>query len=399
MIARSPFRRVAVVGAGLVGGSFALASARLEGVEEVRIWDRDPDTRRLAAARGIGGPERATLSDAVDGADLVLVAVPVPSISQVVREVAHALSGAAIVTDVGSVKAEPVAEVEAVLGGPSITGARPQVRDDGVDGGSRVPEASLVRFVGGHPMAGSERSGVEAADATLFQGATWVLTPTAASDTRAFEQLSAHLRALGARVLAVDPALHDRLVAVASHLPQALASTLMDEASAVSRTTGEGVLSVAAGGFRDVTRIAASDPDLWVGILSENREAVLWALDNFAERLGRLRDVLHAGDEGSLREFLARSQQARWALPGKERAGELVDLVVAMDDRPGVLAAVTTALGEAGVNIEDLSMRHATEVEAGALLVAVDGHAVAERAKAILERRGFPAHLEPRRGA
>jgi prephenate dehydrogenase len=386
-MARSPFRTVVVVGAGLVGGSFALASARASGVEEVRVWDRDPATRRRAAEQGVGGPEQPDLATALQGADLVLVAVPVPSISQVVAEVGEHVRGGAVVTDVGSVKAQPVLEVERLLErdprpvGDVETGDRP------------------IRFVGGHPMAGSERSGIEAADGSLFQGATWVLTPTESSDGVAFEQLSAHLRAIGARVLAVEPGLHDRLVAVASHLPQALASTLMDEAAAVSRTTGQAVLSVAAGGFRDVTRIAASDPDLWVGILTENRDAVLWALDGFRDRLSRLRAVLEAGDGEALRAFLARSQEARWALPAKERAGELVDLVVALDDRPGVLAAVTTALGEAGVNIEDLSMRHATEVEAGALLVAVDGHEVAERAQRLLADRGFPAHLEPRRGA
>lgn len=381
---RSSFRAVTVVGAGLIGGSFALASARVDGVEEVRVWDRDPDARERAAALGVGGAPHEHLADAVRGADLVLVAVPVASISQVVSEVLAAAPAAAVVTDTGSVKAQPVREVEALL----------RSRDSQL-GGDGSP-AGAVRFVGGHPMAGSERSGVDAADATLFQGATWVLTPTEGSDPVAFDRLGAHLRAIGARVLAVAPELHDRLVAVASHLPQALASTLMDEAAAVSRTTGEGVLSVAAGGFRDVTRIAASDPDLWTGILSENREAVLWALDGFVARLEALREVIRDGRSDALRASLARGQAARLALPGKERAGDLVDLVIPMDDRPGVLAAVTTALGEVGVNIEDLSMRHATDVEAGALVVAVDGHALAERAQRVLEDRGFPTHLEPR---
>lgn len=384
----SPFRTIAVIGAGLIGGSFALASGRVEGVEEVRVWDRDPQARERAAALGVGGDECTHLTDAVEGADLILIAVPVPSISQTVREVSEIATAGAIVTDVGSVKAQPVREVEQILAGDVS-----QMGGTGEAGGA---DAAAVRFVGGHPMAGSERSGVDAADATLFQGATWILTPTETSDTVAFDRLGAHLRAIGARVLAVAPELHDRLVAVASHLPQALASTLMDEAAAVSRTTGEGVLSVAAGGFRDVTRIAASDPELWTGILSENRDAVLWALDGFVSRLEALREVLREGRTDALRASLARGQAARLALPGKERAGDLVDLVVPMDDRPGVLAAVTTALGEVGVNIEDLSMRHATEVEAGALVVAVDGHAVAERAQRVLEERGFPTHLEPR---
>lgn len=382
----SPFRSLAVVGAGLVGGSFAAASRDLAGVPDVRVWDRDPEVRREAAEEhGFAAPDG--LDEALRDVDLVLVAVPVPAIADVVATVASLAGPGTVVTDVGSVKSQPVVEVEAVL--------TPERQIEGGSGSQALP----VRFVGGHPMAGSERSGLAASDGRLFQGATWVLTPTAASDPEAFELLSQHLRAIGARVLAVEPALHDRLVAVASHLPQALASTLMDEAAAVSRTTGAGVLSVAAGGFRDVTRIAGSDPDLWVGILSENRQAVLWAIDNFAERLGRLRGVLAEGDEASLRAFLARSQDARRRLPAKERAGDLVDLVVALDDRPGMLAQVTTTLGEAGVNIEDLSMRHATDVDAGALIVAVDGADTARLAAEILEARGFPAHLEPRSGS
>lgn len=371
----SPFPRIAVVGAGLIGGSFALVSGVTPGVATVSLWDRDPDTRRRARAAGVGDAVPDRLEDALDGADLVVLAVPVGATADAARAVLEATQNDPVLTDVGSVKARPVREVEAVLGEHGRSG---------------------VRFVGGHPMAGSERSGIAAADGTIFQGATWLLTPTDRSDPDAFNALGTHLRAIGARVLAVDPDLHDRLVAVASHLPQALASALMAQASRVAQTSGQAVLSVAAGGFRDVTRIAASDPDLWVGILSENRDAVLTALDGFGERLSALRAALEDRDAGRLREVLAAAQTARLALPGKEAVGDLVDLVVPMDDRPGILAGVTTALGEAGVNIEDLAMRHASEGTRGALVVAVAGHDAAVAAQQLLAGRGFPSHLEPR---
>ena len=370
----SPFERVAVIGAGLIGGSFALVSAATPGVRTVALWDRDPETRRRARALGVGDHVPEDIGEAVADADLVVLAVPVPAIVGAARDVVAHRDELPVLTDVGSVKARPVREVEALLG---------------ADGGD-------VPFVGGHPMAGSEQQGIGAADGTLFQGATWLLTPTDRSRPDAFDRLGVHLRAIGARVLAVEPALHDRLVAVASHLPQALASSLMAQAAGVARTSGQAVLSVAAGGFRDVTRIAASDPDLWVGILSENRDAVLAALDGFGERLAELRSALEQRDDARLRTVLASAQSARLALPGKETVGDLVDLVVPVDDRPGILAGVTTALGEAGVNIEDLAMRHATEGSRGALLVAVAGHDAAVAAQQILAGRGFPSHLEPR---
>lgn len=372
MTLASPFRRIAVVGTGLIGGSFAVVSRATDGVEHVAVWDADPEVRDLARRRRIADAAPEELGAAVRDADLVLLGVPVSSIAQTAARVEELVGDRSpVLTDVGSVKAKPVLEIEGSIRG-------------------------RVRFVGGHPMAGSEHRGLEAADGTIFQGATWLLTPTETSDAEAFNALGAHLRAIGARVLAVDPELHDRLVAVASHLPQALASVLMAQAAGVARTTGQAVLSVAAGGFRDVTRIAASDPDLWVGILSENRDAVLQALEGFSRGLDGLRAALEGRDLPSLHEVLREAQAARLRLPGKEAVGDLVDLVVPMDDRPGMLAAVTTALGEAGVNIEDLAMRHASEGTRGALIVAVDGHTAAEQAQSLLADRGFSSHLEPR---
>lgn len=245
-------------------------------------------------------------------------------------------------------------------------------------------------------MAGSERSGIDASDGTLFQGATWLLTPTSTSDHQAFNDLARLLRMLGARVLAVEPGVHDRLVAVASHLPQALASVLMAFVADAADAGDSAVLHIVAGGFRDVTRVAASDPNLWVEILSHNREAVLGAIDGFQARLGDLRDAVERGRWGEVGDLLGRARQARRSLPRKEIQGVLVDLVVPVPDQPGALARVTTALGEAGVNIEDLSMRHASEGRRGAMVVAVDGYDAAHRAQEVLAHRGIPSHVEPR---
>jgi prephenate dehydrogenase len=362
---------VAVVGVGLVGGSVALA-ARAAGVERVTVYDADADVRARLGALEVGTEVVATLGEAVRDADLVVIATPAPTVPAVVEAVAQEADPRALLTDAASLKHDLTLEVEARL------------RRAGVDPG---------RFVGGHPMAGSERSGPEAADASLFQGATWVLTPTDATGDAALHGVSAFLQHLGARVLVLPADRHDELVALVSHLPQVVASTLADVAGTAVETTGEAVLALAGGGFRDTTRIAASDPDLWLGILRGNRVAVLEALDRFRQRLDAVRTALDAEDWGTLERVLAAGSAARRRLVSKGEELTVVDLVVALDDRPGSLAAVTTALGEAGINIEDLAMRHAADLPRGALLLRVEVGA-ATRALDLVHERGFAAHVE-----
>jgi prephenate dehydrogenase len=363
--------RIAVIGAGLVGGSIALA-ARAAGVPSVRVHDADPTVQARARELGLGSEVTASLADAVEGAQLVIVATPADTVPEVMGILATLVEPGAILTDAASLKAKLTLDVESRL---------------------RSLDGVSVRFVGGHPMAGSERSGPDAADGSLFQGATWVLTPTADTEDEALQVVSAFLRRLGARVLVLPPDRHDELVALVSHLPQLVASTLADVAGRAVETTGEAVLAVAGGGFRDTTRIAASDPELWLGILRGNRDAVLETLDAYREQLATVRGALADEDPAALRAFLDRASTARRRLVPKGEGIVAVDLVVALDDRPGALAAVTSALGEAGINIEDLAMRHASDAARGALLVHVERSA-AERALAAVRSGGFAAHLE-----
>lgn len=364
----APFRRIGIVGCGLIGGSLALAVRQAPGVEEVVVTDRDPGV--LEQARDLGGGIAVvdSLPETVAGADLVVLAVPVEDISSVARDIAEYLEAGAVLTDVGSVKAKAVAEIESFL-------------------------PFSASFIGGHPMAGSEESGLEAADSRLFQGVTYLLTPTEGARPEAFDRLAGLLRSLGARVLAIDPEVHDRVVAVVSHLPQVLASVLMVQAGREAESRA-GVLAVAAGGFRDVTRVASSDPGLWLGILRENRRAVLAALERFTELVGEFGQAMRGGEWGRVHELLTVARQGRAALPGKPGEGLLVDVVVPVPDRPGALAQVTTALGEAGINIEDLSLRHASEGARGALVIAVAGQEAAARAREVLAAGGYTAHLE-----
>lgn len=368
----APLERLAVVGAGLVGGSVARAAVEA-GVASVVLTDASAEVRARAREVGLGHEVRDTVAETVTGADLVVVAVPGHQVPPVVEEIARYVNMHSIVTDAASLKSKLVPEVEDILAA------------SGVD---------APHFVGGHPMAGSEASGPDAADGKLFQGATWVLTPTERTDDTVLRRLSGFLSRLGARVLVVSPERHDRLVAVVSHLPQVAASCLADVAADAVATSGQAVLALAGGGFRDTTRIAASDPELWLGILGGNREAVLDALASYRASLDALAAALRSGDQLALRAQLERASEARRRLVPKDEPREVVDLVVALDDRPGALAAVTGVLGEAGINIEDLAMRHAAEGERGALLVRVEATA-AERGLRALREHGLAAHLEP----
>jgi prephenate dehydrogenase len=335
--------RVAVVGTGLIGGSVGLALAA-RGFDVVGF---DRDDSRLVRAKQLGAITEvaASLDDAVAGAELVIVAVPVGAIAAVV--VAALDAGAAVVTDVGSVKGPVVADVE------------------------RERPDSSARFVGGHPMAGSEQEGVDGADATLFVGSTWTLTPTANTDERAYTLVLRVVRDLGAEVVTVTPSHHDELVAIVSHVPQLAASTLMDVATA-NEDDRRTMLRLAAGGFRDMTRIAAGHPGIWPDILATNRDAVLAALDNYVGALLHAREIVASGAREDLLALLERARSARRNLPvGASMATDLVELRVPVPDRPGVLAEVTTLAGRLGVNVADVEIAHSLEGGRGVVVLVV----------------------------
>lgn len=357
--------RIAVIGTGLVGASLGLALGRLPGVAAVVGHDRDPGELKVALERGAVSAAAGDARAAVADADVVVLAVPVSAVRAVAAEIAPALRPGTIVTDVASVKAPVVAALQ-----------------------EEVPAG--VHVIGGHPMAGSHEHGAAHASADLFAGATYLLTPTTHTDPDAYGRLHRLVASLGARVLAVSPDHHDTLVAVVSHLPQLAATTLMNLAVDRARDEHAGLLLLAAGGFRDATRVAASNPALWLDIVAENRDAVVAVLDDYRDRLGALRQAVAGGDDAALGQALGAARDARRALPGKESAtGQLVELVLPIPDRPGVLAEVTTTVGTTGVNIEDFAISHAPEGGRGRLRLAIIGPDAAAVARTALEARGY----------
>ena len=333
----SPTERHAhVVGLGLIGASVALALAGAGW--RVTGEDIDPDVERRARAAGaLQG------RDAHSDTTLVVVATPASSVGAVALAALGANSrDDLVVTDVAGVKGSIVAEV-----------------DD-------------PRFLAGHPMAGSEQRGPEGARADLFVGCTWVLTPTPATSPQTYGTLHGVLREIGANVVAVAAPDHDRLVALASHVPHLLAGALMNEAARAAEEDAV-LLQLAAGGFRDMTRVAAGDPSIWPDVLFENRDAVVVALRALEERLAALRAALDAGSRDVIAQSLASAAQARHQLPGRALSAEnLSYLRVAVTDQPGQLSVVTTAASETLVNIYDIEIAHGIEGVGGTLLLAVD---------------------------
>ena len=288
-------KTLAVIGAGLIGGSFAMALRRAGAVSSVVGFDRDGAALERAAALGVIDTVAGSVSEAAKGADLVVVAVPVRAIGPVLRDVALSIDAGAVVTDVGSTK------------GDVQRTARAELRD------------RIARFVPGHPIAGRETSGVDAATADLFRGARVVLTPGPETAADAVEVVRGAWEAAGGRVVTMAADDHDRIFAAVSHLPHLLAFALVSEIAA--REGCAELLRFAGGGFRDFTRIAASSPEMWRDIALQNREALLAELDRFGAQLAVFRELVDKGDGPGLERLMAEARASRQSLGAGARRG------------------------------------------------------------------------------
>lgn len=280
------FDRAAVIGLGHQGGSIALAARRFGGIGAVTGFDLDPDVRSRARMLGLVDEMAETLTEAVADADLVILCVPVGVMSIVMAEMGPALNAEAVVTDVGSVKAPVQRDAEASLPYPQ-------------------------RFVAGHPVAGTEQSGPDSALAELFVGRWTILTPAETTDTDAVEKVSALWRRFGARIDTMDAAHHDMVLAITSHIPHLIAYNIVGTAAHLEEVTQSEVIKFSAGGFRDFTRIAASDPTMWRDVFLSNREAVLEMLARFSEDLTALQRMIRFGDGPALFDLFTRTRSIR----------------------------------------------------------------------------------------
>lgn len=353
--------RVAVLGTGLIGTSIALAAVRSG--HAVTGWDAEPQRASGAGTRG-RFEWAETLEQAVAGSSIVFVCTPISTIPELVQRSLEAEPDA-VATDVGSIKARVIEEVR-----------------------ERVPGGCFPRFVAGHPLGGSERSGPDHASASIVDGIVWVLAPTEATTSEAVARVEGFVRRVGARPVQMSAERHDRLVAFVSHLPQVAASTLMGLAAAEESDEPE-ILLLAAGGFRDLTRLAASDPGLWGEVLVANSSQIVEAIELYSARLLALRDRIATSDASGVEEAFTIAKEARLRLAAKPqvRAGIAV-LQVEVADRPGALAHLTAILGEGGVNIEDLQIVHSPEGGRGTVHLTIAA-ATVTHASGVLEQGGF----------
>ncbi|HEX5983326.1 MAG TPA: prephenate dehydrogenase/arogenate dehydrogenase family protein [Solirubrobacterales bacterium] len=350
--------RIAVLGVGLIGGSIGLAARRRLEAEVVGCG-RSP--ARLERAVELGAIDRGagTVTEACEGADLVVCAGPVAVLPEQAREALAASGPETVVTDVGSTKGELVEAVG----------------DD-------------ERFIGGHPLAGAETAGVENARADLFEGARWYLTPTERSSGLLYDRLQRTVAALGARPQAIDPKSHDRLMATVSHLPHVLANVLASEAGQSLTQDSERLPDVGPS-FRDATRVAGSNPAIWADIFASNREAVAGSVDSVVERLQEAARLIRAGDHEALAAWhAAAGEDRRRLLEGESEAGPLRELRIVVSNKPGTIAELALTLGEAGVNIEDMALHPAPDMTSGAVSLWVGGEEQARKAQDLVRGLG-----------
>ena len=338
-----PATKVAVLGVGLIGGSIGLAARRRLGAEVVG-FGRSPE--RLARAVELGALDRAadSVAAACAGAELVVCAGPVAALAEQGRAALAASGPETVVTDVGSTKRELVAAL-------------------GED----------ERFIGGHPLAGAETAGVENAREDLFDGARWYLTPTERSGGLLYDRLQRTVTGLGARPQAIDPAAHDRLMATVSHLPHVLANALAAEAAEALSRDSERLPEVGPS-FRDATRVAGSNPAIWADIFASNRDAVADSVESVARRLEAAAALIRGGERDAVGAWhAAAGADRRRLLEGAAASGPLRELRIVVANRPGTIAQLALALGEAGVNIEDMALYPAPDMTSGAVSLWVAG--------------------------
>jgi prephenate dehydrogenase len=351
--------RIAVLGVGLIGGSIGLAARRRLDAEVVG-FDPDPATLTKAAEAGVIERGAASVAEACEGAEVIFCAAPVAGLAELAEETLAACGPDTVVSDVGSTKRDIVAAL-------------------GAD----------ERFIGGHPLAGAETSGVENAREDLFEGARWYLTPKSASSSGLlYDRLQRTVVGLGARVQAIDPEAHDRLMATISHLPHVVANVLVGQAVAELTRDSERMPEVGPS-FRDTTRVAGANPAIWGDIFASNSDAVAEAVEAVAERLREAAELIRIGERDAVAEWHAGAGADRRRLLETELAGgPLRELRVVVTNRPGTIAELALALGEAGVNIEDMALYPAPDMTSGAVSLWVAGDEQAERATTLVRELG-----------
>lgn len=359
-------KKIGVVGLGIIGGSLVKAIHQRGLAEQIVAYNRNPKALEAALREG-------TISQAADGIDssfagceIVFICTPVDKIPEYVQKLAEVVDKDCILTDAGSTKSDVITAVQALV----------------------LP----CTFIGGHPMAGSEATGYHAGRANLFENAYYILTPLEETDSRHVEKLSGFVRAFGALPIVLQPGRHDYATAAISHVPHVLASALVNT---IRNLDGEDKImhTLAAGGFKDITRIASSSPKIWDSICRTNRENIVEILDALIEGLNTFKNSL-CGDS-RLQDFFASAKEYRDSFQDN-RVGAIVktyDIIVDVEDKPGVIADIASLLGQHGINIKNIGINNSREMEGGAMEICFYDHDSQAQSLNILKTAGYTVTL------
>ncbi len=358
-------KEIAIVGLGVIGGSMGLAVKRfLPGIKVVGT-DISPAVIEEALAAGVIDRGSKNLQEAVQEAEVVFLAVPMRAMQQVCREMASSLKTGTIVTDVGSTKAALVKVIREEL-------------------------PSGIKFLGGHPMAGSEQRGLKGAGELLFENAAYILTPVDGNDIAAVQTVRDIVEGIGAQVILMSPQEHDNRVAAVSHLPHVVASAMVSTVGKMEENKG-GYFTLAAGGFCDSTRIAASQSEMWCNILLHNEDAILPSLKEFIESLKEYETAIANKDKVSLLKLLEQARVWREAVPTglKGILPQLYELSVTVPDQPGVIGDISNLLGRNGINIADIEIMRVREEGGGTIRLGFAQGKYRDEAFTLMKDNGF----------
>ncbi len=354
---------VTIIGLGLIGASLGLAlkNANLNGT----IIGVDNDEQVVEKAIAIGAIDRGdSLESAVAAADIIIICTPLAAFPAILKKISPVLRPGSIVTDAGSTKAEVMNLFKELPPG--------------------------VWAIGGHPMAGAELKGIRGADSYLFENAVYVLTPEQDTSDHIVKRLMQILTMTGARIQILDAGLHDQLVSAVSHVPHLAAVALVNSTEGNPDT-----LRLAAGGFRDTTRIASSNPDLWIDILQSNRQSIVTGLETLIERLTDMTSQLANSEDDKLLQELYRARDIREMIPQVKKGllPGFVDVVCIVPDRPGIIGELGRILGEDNINIVDIEILRVREGDGGTIRLGVPNLADGTRAVEALQNYGIKAWL------
>ena len=364
-------KNITVIGLGLIGGSLALSLKAYNKNFIITGYDIEDDSMNIAKYRNLIDISAGDYREAVLNADLIIIATPISNIIEVINNIKDHLKKKVIITDVGSAKEKIVKKAGEIL-----------------------PDE--VFFIGGHPMAGSENEGILNATPDLFRNAFYILTPTDSTISEHLITLHSLFTGIGAKVIMMNPKEHDINVALISHLPHVLSTSLVDLIDDKQKDL-KNLFKLCAGGFRDMTRIAAANTKMWLDISLENKDELIESINIYMKYLENFKNNLKEGNSDFIKNHYIKAQKARINLPKyvEKDISKLYELRVSIPDKAGVLSEITLAISSHGINIEDISIFHSTEFSGGGILkVLIQGKNAVRTAKNAIEKSGYEASVK-----